>query len=203
VTRTLLTVLVLAPLVSGCSRPTPARNGAEAEPPVSEPPELVVNPAYQRWSGFKTGTTVTYRAVTGADGEKGVTTTTTTYKLIELTDELAVVEMVAATKRYDGVETTNPPERLTNSRLVHLPPGVSKDDFGKPPGAADQDEVVAVGGRTYKTRRHEGRASNEAGQVHITTWTSDEVPGGLVKSTMLTPAIGKKTTTELLSVTVP
>lgn len=201
-TRILFAVLFVSPLLGGCSRPTPLV--AEAPPPTAETREQVVNPAYQRWAGFKPGTTVTYRAVTGADGEKGVTTTTTTYKLVELTDERAVVEMTATTKRYDGLETTNPPDRLINPRLVSLPPGASKGDLGKPPGAAEQGEaVVESGGRPYRARWQKSKASNEAGEVFVTAWTSDEVPSGLVKSVTHTPSIGKTTTTELVEVKTP
>jgi hypothetical protein len=165
-------------------RPAPAR-------------ERVENPLYTSWSRFKKGTSVVHRAVTGEEGRKDVTTTTTTYTLLDVTDERVVVEMQAFTRRYDGVRTNNPPQKLTNQRWVSLPPGVKK------PGGGHEEETITVASKEYRAKRVQMKDRNEAGEVTVTTWTSDEVPGGLVKSVTLTPAIGKKTTLELVEVKRP
>jgi hypothetical protein len=78
---------------------------------------------------------------------------------------------------------------------------MSQSRFGQPPAFAETgEEAIETGGRTFKTRWHKSKASNEAGEVFVTTWTSDEVPGGLVKSITRTPGIGKTTTTVLVQV---
>jgi len=207
-----LTLLFLFPSALGCGTGNDAARvpagagvalrqaGADAAPPR----ELVENPQYRSWAAFKKGTKVVHRSVTGADGSEAATTTTTTYTLLDLTDEQAVVEMRAVTRRYDGAVFNNPPETFKNPKRIPLPPGVNKSDFGKSVGVLGQgEETVRVGGKAYETTWHKGRDKNEAGEVVVQVWSSDAVPGGLVKSVTRIPAVGKTTTVELLEVKVP
>jgi hypothetical protein len=201
-------VLVLSALTAaaGCGRGKPAADDpppAEPAPPPAPPREQVENPLYRSWAAFKKGTSVVHKSVTAADGNEAVTTTTTTCTLLDRTDDHVVVEMRAKTRRYDGVETDNPPERLTNPRRIGLPPGMTRADFEKAAGAGPAEETLKLGGKEYRTRRRTSKDRNEAGEVFVDTWTSDAVPGGLVRSVTRTPAIGKTTTQELVEVRTP
>jgi hypothetical protein len=196
-------LVLLAPI--GCERSQTAADvpRAQAEPP-GAPREQIENPLYTNWAGFKPGTIVVYRAITAQAEHKTTTTTTTTYTLLERTEELVVVEMQAFTKRYDGLEIANPPEKLTSLRRISLPPGVQASEFSKAAGVLERgEETVEANGRAYSAIWQKSKDRNEAGEVLVTTWTSDEVPGKLVRSVTHTPAIGKTTTTELIAAKTP
>src|SRR5262249_41334894 len=135
--------------------------------------EKVENPEYVNWSGFKPGTVVVQRSVTEATGTTEVTTTTKTVKLTELTPDRAVVEQTIHTKRYDGAEINNPPETFTIPKLMALPPGVAKSEFGKRTGGQQQgEENVSVCGKVLRTTWREGKDRSEAGDVFVKVWTS-------------------------------
>ncbi len=186
-----------------------AKPGANSSPtvlvPATEPPapprEQVVNPQYQSWSAHPIGATITHRSITETAGTASVTTTTTTYKLLERTEDLVVIEMQANTKRHDGAEIATPTEKFRHPKLITLAPGVSKEDFGKPAKSAQHgEETLTIGGKAYKTRWHTGKDRSEGGEVTVKVWSCEDVPGGLVKSITETPGVGKKTTIELVEV---
>jgi hypothetical protein len=171
---------------------------------LTAPREQVENPQYASWAAFAPGTKAVLRSVTETAGNSAVTTTTKTYRLVSLTSEHAVIDITVRTKRYDGAAIDNPPERFTFPKLMPLPPGVVKADFGKPSAAqARGEESVTIGDKAYSTTWHEGKDRNEAGEVFVKVWTSPAVPGGLVKSVSRIPDIGKSTTIELVEVVLP
>ncbi len=211
--RTLTKIVLFLAFVSffGCGKDKPAARVVVADEdddaparttvaPIA-PREHVDSPLYKSWSAFKKGTTVTHRTVTGSGDYQTITTTTST--LAELSDEHAVVETQATVKRHDGTVLNNPPERFTNPRRIPLAPGVKKEDFGKAGQIDEGEATLDVGGKTYKTKWTKSKDRIESGAVFSTTWTCDEVPGGIVKSITEVPAIGKKTTVELVEVKTP
>jgi hypothetical protein len=216
-----LAALALAAGALGCGSGRPAavapaappgdeRDGREvleqgtADGPPAAARGRVENPQYTSWARFPKRTAVVHKTVTETAGQPSVTVTTTTSTLTDLTPERAVVTVQAHTRRYDGHEANNPPDRFTFPKLMPLPPGVAPADFGKPTGADKQgEETVRVGGKEYRARWHEGQDHSEAGEVLSKVWTSDAVPGGLVKSVTRTPGVGKTTTIELVAVRVP
>lgn len=172
-----------------------------SEPATVAPREQVENPQYTSWAHFKKGTSVVHKAITKATGHQEVTTTTMTYTLLEREDTHVVVEMKAFTKRYDGIEIKPPPETFHTPRMMTLPPGVTRAGFAKKKNAGEQgEETIPIAGKTYKTKWHKSKDRNEAGEVLVQTWTSEEVPGALVKSITNTPAIGKTTTLEVIAI---
>jgi hypothetical protein len=165
--------------------------------------ETFENPEYASWAKFKVGTTVVLRSVTETAGIAGKTVTTTRHTLTELTGEYAVVEAQSSTTRYDGVTTDNPPDAVKYARRIPLPPGVAKEDFGKPPRGAEQgEENIIAAGVTHHAKWQTGKDRNEAGEVFTKVWSADGVPGRLVKSVTRTPAIGKTTTVEATEVII-
>jgi hypothetical protein len=163
--------------------------------------EKVESPLYKNWSAFKKGTSVTYKSVTKTPKKEDESTIT--YKLIELTADKAVVEM-QVTRKADGKETKGPAQKLENARYFTLPPGVKKADFGKPAGVTKQgEEELKIAGKKYKTKWYTAKTRVEAGDMITRTWSSSEVPGGLVKSVSKVAATKATTTMELVEVKKP
>lgn len=190
-------LFALAALSSGCSRTAPPP-ATVVVPAPAVPSESVDNPQYHSWAKQRPGTVVVIRAVTRSDGNDAQTVSTTTYTLLEVTPTAVRLRSQQAMKRYDGHETNDPPDEYAVSRTVSVPKSAAKDQ-----PAAAVTESVTVGGKVYLARTQKGTASNEAGEVLNQVWLSDDAPGGLVKAVTRTPSIGKTTTTELISVTVP
>jgi hypothetical protein len=211
----LISVLVLVAAIGcdpgGSATKAPAvailKGDADVEPAESLSDggrEKIENPQYKSWAGFKPGTTVVHRTVTKATGNDGETVTTSTYKLVELTADKAIVEVQNSTRRYDGHEVNNPPEKFTHRKDLLLPPGVKTEGAGKPAGVtAEGEQTVRVGGKEYKAKWYKGKDRNEAGEMLTQVWSCPDVPGGLVRSVTDTPAIGKTTTTELVEIRAP
>jgi hypothetical protein len=215
-----IALLSVSPYLLGCGASSHARSKlavADTEkeekdelendtPPAGEPGggagTKIESPLYTSWSRFPVGSTATFREVTAAGTNQ--TVTTITYKLLELTKSQVVVEFTAFTKHYDGHETSNPPEKLTNPRLVSLPPGKTKLEFGKPEGLLDEgEETLQALGKEYKTKSYYAKGRTDGGDTFTRTWTSDEVPGGLLKSVYKVPARGSTSTLELIAIKTP
>jgi len=161
----------------------------------------VENPVYTSWARFRPGASVTYRAVSETRGHADESTTT--YTLVEIDAKKCAIEMTVIS-RFEGKETKNGPQRLESLRTFNLPPGVSKEEFGKPKGPVEAgEEVVTVLGKPYKARWTRHKDSVEAGELLSQTWTSDEVPGGLIKTVGKVPATGTTKTMDLVEIKTP
>jgi hypothetical protein len=189
--------LVLTGLALGCG-PTPTAPSIPEVPPdhvvVVPTGETMENPQYTSWARFPVGTRVTQKTATRTGPNQ--TVTTSTYTLVEKSDTTVVVEMKAFTKRYDGIEIDNPPERLRSLRTVARPHGLS------PPNSADSgEETITAVGKEYKTKWQKNRGRLEGERVESQVWSSAEMPGGFVKSISV---INLETTTiEIVDVTIP
>lgn len=188
---------LLALLAAGCSAAVPAPVPVPVAEPAAAAAPQVENPQYTQWAAFKPGTAVTHKSVTAEAGHPTVTTTTTTYKLVEITADALTIEMTARTVRHDGTVTDNPPERFRNPKLVTAPP-VRKSAAGD-----EGQETVTVAGKSYLTTWTKSKGQTEAGEMLGQVWTADDMPGQLVKSVVRIPAIGKTTTIEVVEVVRP
>ncbi len=188
----------LALFAAGCSAGVPAPVPVPVVAAPSDPPRpQVENPQYTQWAAFPPGTAVTHKSVTAEAGHPAVTTTTTTYKLVEVAADGLTVEMTARTVRYDGTVTDNPPERFRNPKWVTAPPA-------RPLAAQDQgEETVTAAGKSYSTKWSKTKIQSEAGEMLGQVWTADGMPGQIVKSVVRIPAIGKTTTIEVVAVVRP
>jgi hypothetical protein len=163
--------------------------------------EQVENPIYRNWADFAEGARVTYRTVTEA--ADNTTEMSTVYTLIEMTDTKAVIEIIV-TIRVNGEETANPAQRFEHARYFMLPPGVNRGNFGKPQGLLEQGaETITVNGTEYEARWRKTKNRVEAGDTFTQSWSSPEVPGGLLRSVSETPATGSVTTIELVDIQLP
>ena len=79
-----------------------------------------------------------------------------------------------------------------------------RSQYGKPEGVTEQgEESVKVGGKDYKAKWYKATGKTEAGETFIQSWSSDDVPGGLVRSIATTPGNKSSMTMELIEVKLP
>lgn len=150
-----------------------------ADPPV--PAGKLPNPAYASWAKFPVGTAVTIKVANDSAGQKSESTMTST--LLELTAEKATVEMVIVSKA-GGQEYRAPPQKQEQARTLDAPPGY--DPKAKAPeieGLVEQGEKkITLAGKEYKASY--AKIKRKTGDIDVTSkiWTSDEVPGTMLKS---------------------
>lgn len=163
--------------------------------------EQAENPTYRNWNGFAPGTAVTYRSWT--ESAEGKSEVLVTYELLDRTEEKIVINMTTIAQLNDE-KIKHPPQRLENRRFFRLPPGVSEAEFGKPRGVlAEGEETVEVSGRSFKTKWYRARTTGDAGETFTTSWSSEQIPGRLVKSISETPKTRSVTKVELVDVKIP
>lgn len=196
---------LLALALAGCGSkpdPSPVILSPEEQEKLTATTDKVEHPTYKLWAGFPAGTTVTQTTTTDTPKTEGKTVTTIVYKLVERTDEFVAVERQATTEYHGGRVEKNPPATDRSSRWVSLPGGVSKDDWGKAKGKVVEEEVTVLG-KVYKARKSESKGSTDAGELTQTVWTSDDMPGGLVRSVSRVPKVDETTTIEVTALDIP
>jgi hypothetical protein len=195
--RTIL-LLGFAILAYGCGKDVSQTSAAPAHEPVLPSGPPVLNQDFANWNRFPIGTTVKIKSQT-VRGTLHVTSIET-LKLVEKSDTELVVERQNTTARNDGTHgAINPPERRTYRKTFALPPGMSEADFAKPALKANAlgQETVEILGQKYETDVFTWIDQTESGPLEITLWRSDEMPGRIVKQTMILVR-GDKTTTDTL-----
>ena len=194
---------VLFLVASGCG-------GRDAPAIVSAPTRLapsgptIAHPDYANWSRFPIGTTVIHRSVT--ERGQAQTISTETFRLSELNDGELVVERQNTTERNDGsYRAVNPPEPRRYKKAFSLPAGMTEDDFKKPSLNAKRtgEDTIDVLGTKYKTHVYQWKEHSEVGDMNVTVWYSDEMPGRLVKQQIVIPSTETTTTDTLIEVTIP
>jgi hypothetical protein len=210
----LATVTLPLVLVIGCNKSEPKPDlqttAASSDHPPTQPTnqaasrELVEHPTYKLWGQFPAGTTVTQRTTTDSELTPGQTVTTIVYTIKERTEDHIIIESQATTTYHGGRVEMNPPNEVRSPRLIPLPPGVNKDAWGVEP-KSDQtgEEILTVSGKPYPSRWRKSRSTTDAGEMFTTTWTSSQMPGGLVKSVSQVPAVKETTTIEVIEVKIP
>lgn len=162
--------------------------GLRADDPAAE------NKGYRAWKNFPIGTHVTYQSSTQVGAE--ATVTRITHKLVGLTSEKAIVETSA-------VVTARGRERKQAPVSAEIPrTGKPEAETGPKPEKLDEGtESLTVAGRSFTARFTKTRVVTEGTTIETTAWTSDEVPGGLVK--LVAKMTGRRegrTTMELVAV---
>jgi hypothetical protein len=163
--------------------------------------EEVEHPAYKSWARHPIGTYVTIRSVTTSLGS--ALTTTTTYKLLELKADKAVLQ-VRKVSDATGTTVESPTSSYDQQRMFPLFPGVKKEDVGKPANASMQgEETLKLAGREIKTVWYDTKGRGDAGETLTRTWLSEEVPGRLVKAVTRIPKASTVVTLELTEFKTP
>jgi hypothetical protein len=144
---------------------------------------MVTNPFYKFWANSKPGATVTHIEVTKLSGPQGkvvpggVDEKHITYKLVELNNEHAVVEMVVTEQDFLGFVQAAPtryiyPAKLKKSDLEHVVQETPKTG----------EDTIKVDGKEMKVKTLAGSVKGPEGEViDYKLWVSDDVPGSIVK----------------------
>ncbi|WP_145302951.1 hypothetical protein [Crateriforma conspicua] len=160
------------------------------------------NPVYTAWEAFPVGTKVVVRSVTERDGKQQIEKTSK--ELLEKTDEAVVIGRTVVMVSEDGSESKLPQMKLRNPHYFRLPPGIDPKQFGQAKGVKEQGEQrLQVEAGTFETTWKKIESKVEAGITYTQTWSSNEVPGGLVKAINRTPATEVINTMELITLEIP
>jgi len=171
----------------GCDSPSApavvAKPASGGEKTVSEPAEPAKPAAAKHpWGSFKKGSTVKIKKVSVT---AGITTeSTTTYTLIDLTADEAVVQEESAAL---GI-----PSKTTSKIPLKAPEGGKAADGSK---ATTGTEEIEVAGKKLKCTWTEITVDSTVSK----TWICEDVPGHVVKSTSKTSGfVSSSTTLEVL-----
>jgi hypothetical protein len=154
-------------------------------------PELRENPAYRAWAAFKPGASVVLSTVTmqGATKQADVETVV---RLIEVRSDKVVVENSGSMEAGDS-RMKLPAERQ------EIPAKIAPDKLPRGRVVEEAEETIEVGGkslRVYRTTRVEEQGTV---RTETTTWTSNQLPGGVARETVVVQGKQKTVTrTELL-----
>ncbi len=177
--------------------------------PVLAHAELVDNPVYQYWAKYKAGTFTTFKMemeIPGVPAGMAGKGTTITNKLAEISPEKAVVEITLA------IDAPGVPAR---AHKQEIPAKIEKDKLdaaefqAQNPQAKDvkitdvkvgKDKIDVKGETLEVITREATMETTQQGQTivaKIKTWTTDKIPGGMVKMVANTekPMPMKNTTT--------
>jgi len=138
----------------------------------------VDNPQFKYWSGCKPGSWVKMKMEMEPGGQKMVSEMT--YKLLELKDDLAVVEIAGKSKL--GAQEFPVPAQKQEIK--------AKEPADKVKIEKEGDEAIDVAGK--KLQCHWYEFTNKAGEKETKgkAWMSKDIPGGMAKGEMMTPGAG-------------
>lgn len=157
--------------------------------------EMVDNPVYQSWAKYGVGTTAVYKSTADMAGTQ--TASTITYKLAELTPEKAVIEM-ATSMEVAGQKIDTPAQKMDYPAKVEKTEGKPAD--APPADLKNSEEKLETAAGAFACKVMEMVIAQQGSEGNTKVWSSDEVPGTLVKSeTKLTKPVATSTTIELIS----
>jgi hypothetical protein len=167
--------------------------------------EDVDNPYYKFWSKSKPGATAVHKETTKLSGaaaeaaDEATDVKTITYKLAELTDDKAVVEVRVLQQETFGFVESAPTRHIYPAKMSKE----ALEDFLEETGAKGTAATLKVGDKELKVMALTGTMKKKGDEtVDYKIWLSEEVPGGIVKRIRTDKVKGElvaETTTELLS----
>jgi hypothetical protein len=145
--------------------------------------ESVDNPSYVSWAKLGKGSSVTHAVVTQTSGQ--TINTETTQTLVEVTPELATVEMKNKVEMM-GTTRELPPQKVTFKAKVSKQQaegqGIPQGSSAKAEPAGEEKLKVAGKEFTCKVMNFTGDTNGMKSSGKM--WRSEEVPGGLVRMHM-------------------
>lgn len=141
------------------------------------------NPEYTNWAKFKPGTTAKLKMSNEFGGNKTATTIVT--KLLEVKDDKLVLEMETETEVM-GKPFKVPAQKREVKKTIEVKDGQPKPGV-KPEGTTEEGtETVKVSGNDVKSKWYKFKTKTPQGEVTGQMWTSEDVPGMVVKMTSKT-----------------
>ena len=192
----LLMCTILALFLTACSGGEAPKTGTEpgkpetkTEAPKTEKKTDAVHP----WAKFNVGSSSKMKTsvTTTVAGKPMSTSTTMKQTLLEKTADKAIVEIETSVMGTSTKTKTEIPLATTgNPALANVT---------NPANLKEGSEDVTVGGKTLKCKWVEFESSQNGSTVSSKVWTSEDVPGMMVKSvTKVTGNVPTETTTELV-----
>ena len=175
---------------------TPPATGPAGLDAMTRPAALVANPAYAHWKQYRPGTTVTYQIENVVNGAP--VTATMVQTLREVTPELAKIEM-KVTVTMMGKSMDQPaqlavvPAEVTPAEAQANDPTRAAD-----PNAKTSKETLEVAGKSFDATVVQTTAVRNGVEMKIKAWTSDQIPGQLLK--LQTSATGQANGTTQMTV---
>jgi len=164
--------------------------------------EMVENAMYANWSKFKVGTSVKLTITKETEKGESKEQTVMTLKLVEILDDKVVISTSYLVKDAES-KFALPAANQDVMRFVALPAKMTRKDYEKCPFGKTLEEGVEslkVGGSEYKCRWCRVKAEdNSEGKI----WTSDDVPGLIVKMEGKKPGDPAKNKMELTEIKKP
>ena len=157
----------------------PGATGGERPDSASQPAALVPNPAYVHWSKYKPGTSVTYKVISTVNGTPTTAILTQTLQSVDAES----LKIGTAVKVTMGGQTMDQPPRTVTLPAMVGPAVAAENDPTRTadPNAKVSTEQVEVNGKKVQAKLIETTASRNGMNLKIKAWTSDEIPGQLVK----------------------
>lgn len=192
----LLICTILALFLTACSGgeapPTgtePGKPETKTEAPKTEKKADAVHP----WAKFNVGSNSKLKTsvTTTVAGKPMSTSTTMKQTLLEKTADKAIVEIETSVMGTSTKTKTEIPLATTGNPAL--------GNVTNPANLKEGSEDVTVGGKTLKCKWVEFESSQNGSTVSSKVWTSEDVPGMVVKSvTKVTGSVATDTTTELV-----
>ena len=167
---------------------------AAAQQALPKPDEMVNTPPFQHWGSFKVGTRVTQKqVVTLPDGRK--VEQVIVQKLLQKNPKRVVVETVVTDNSKDIAETTR--TVTTYSPMIRMDEvAVTSPDASLTEGK----EEVLVKGKKMAAEWVEAVTKSGDDVWKEKTWTAQNMPGGIIRQTLVHERGGKVVSESVLEV---
>jgi hypothetical protein len=152
-------------------------------PAVSADEEMVPNPFYKFWAGTKPGAKATHMEKTKLSGAEakvvpdGVDEKRITYKLVNVNDKRAIVEMLVTEEDFLGYVQAAPTRYIYPAKVKksHLERIVNDDN-------KTGEDTIMVQDKEMKCKTVQGTVKEPNGEeVQYKLWLSEDIPGTIVK----------------------
>jgi hypothetical protein len=139
------------------------------------------NPEFTLWSKYKPDTMTKLKMTSEFNGMKSGSTVTTTLK--EVGADKLVLEMEVISN-VNGMEFKAPATKREVTKTIEVDDKIAEQigKGAKPEGTVEEGtETVKVGKDDVKTKWYKFKNKTSGMEVEGQTWTSDDVPGSIVK----------------------
>ena len=146
--------------------------------------EMVDNPMYAAWAGFKPGATATLHETTTYANDKNPIPDrkVVTYTLLSVAADKVVVRAVVVEQELLGTVESAPTKHTFPAKLKKSYLAVDAPDLNAMKG----EESITWKGKEVKCKTLYGSYKKEGDTVEFKAWINDRVPGGVVKRTRTT-----------------
>src|SRR5262249_44219505 len=156
-------------------------------PPVTaggEKDEMVDNPMYAAWAGFKPGATATVLEKTTYSADKSAIPDEkmVSYTLLSVAADKVVVGAVVVEQELLGTVESAPTKHTYPAKLKKSYLAVAAPDLNAKKG----EEKIEWQGKSIKCRTLYGSYKKEGETVEFKAWINDRIPGGFVRRTRAT-----------------